>query len=175
MSDTESNITEIIDDTMATWRAVRSDLDFDAMEIFLRLSSVTRVVAEQAGARLREIDLTLSEFDVLATLRRNGPSAALTPSHIAHVAMVKPSGLSSRLARLEDAGLIERTLDPDDRRSWLISITTRGRRVVDRAIEILVEVTDDSIGTVDPVLQKSVRRFVDGVTHRIQDLSGDPT
>ena len=175
MSDIESDITEIIDDTVATWRTVRPDLDFGAMEMFLRLSTITRLVAERAGSRLRELDLTLSEFDVLATLRRNGAAATLTPSHIAHVAMVKPSGLSSRLARLEDAGLIERTLAPDDRRSWLISITTRGRRVVDRAIEILVEVTDDSIGTIDPALQRSVRRFVDGTLVRIHDSSGDPT
>lgn len=175
MSDFESHTTEIIDDTIATWREVRPDLDFDAMELFLRLSTVTRVVAEEASRRLRDLDLMLSEFDVLATLRRSGPGAALTPSHIAQVAMVKPSGLSSRLARLEDAGLIERTLDPDDRRSWLISITPRGRRVVDRAIEILVEVSDESMGAVEPSLRKSVRRFVDATVTRLHQTEIDPT
>ncbi|MFM8649119.1 MAG: MarR family winged helix-turn-helix transcriptional regulator [Actinomycetota bacterium] len=52
--------------------------------------------------------------------------------------MAKPSGLSHRPNRLEVAGLIERTLDPEDRCSSLVRITAAGRRVVDRAVELLV-------------------------------------
>ena len=41
--------------------------------------------------------------------------------------------MTNRLDRLEAAGLITRTLDPDDRRSFQVGLTERGRDVVDAA------------------------------------------
>jgi DNA-binding MarR family transcriptional regulator len=45
--------------------------------------------------------------------------------------MLTSSGTTKRLDRLEQAGLIERAPDPDDRRGTLISLTTKGRELVD--------------------------------------------
>ncbi len=129
---------DILDETFRTWAGERPDLDFDGMNIVLKMVAVVRRVTDTVRQEFEPLGITLSEFDVLATLRRNGVDAVLTPSHIAEVAMVKPSGLSHRLNRLEAAGLIERTLDPDDRRSSLVRITAAGRIVVDRAVELLV-------------------------------------
>lgn len=130
---------EIIDDTIATWREARPDIDATGMELMLRMNSVVRISAARIQEQLGDFDITLAEFDVLATLRRSGAKAELTPSHIAEVGMVKPSGLSHRLARLERAGLVSRTIYPDDRRSALIRITPAGRRLADRGIEIIAD------------------------------------
>ncbi|MFM9036686.1 MAG: MarR family winged helix-turn-helix transcriptional regulator, partial [Actinomycetota bacterium] len=108
-------IANILDDTVATWREERPDLDFDSMALFLKMSAIVQSVIDDFRTDLGELGITVSEFDVLATLRRSGSRAVLTPSHIAHVAMVKPSGLAHRLAQLEQRGLISRTPDPADR------------------------------------------------------------
>lgn len=128
---------EIIDDTITTWRDCRPDVDTTGMDLVLRMTSLVRLSAARIQDQLSDFGITLSEFDVLATLRRSGPRAELTPSYIAEVGMVKPSGLSHRLARLERAGFISRTVDPEDRRSWLIRITPAGRRIADQGIDII--------------------------------------
>jgi len=61
------------------------------------------------------------------------------------------------LARLEEAGLIERTADPSDRRSTLVAISTSGRSLVNAVRErkdaYLVERLDllssDELATLD--------------------------
>jgi DNA-binding MarR family transcriptional regulator len=42
--------------------------------------------------------------------------------------------MTNRLDRLEAAGLVERRVDPADRRSFRISLTDKGRQVVDSAL-----------------------------------------
>lgn len=73
-------ISEILDDTIGTWRRERPDLDFDGMALFLKMSATVRKIIEGFKDDIHELGITLSEFDVLATLRRSGPKAVLTPA-----------------------------------------------------------------------------------------------
>lgn len=133
------NSREVIDETVASWTAERPDLNFDAMRLFLMIGSLVRNMGDRTRPLVEELGITLGEFDVLATLRRSGKNALLTPSYIAEVAMVSPSGLTHRLTQLEKAGLISRELDSDDRRSFKVRITSKGTKVADKAITTMVE------------------------------------
>lgn len=59
---------------------------------------------------------------------------ALIPSKLSAALMISRAGMTSRLDRLEEAGLVERRLDPDDRRSFLVTLTERGRAVIDATL-----------------------------------------
>ena len=72
---------------------------------------------------LSRFDLQPGEFDVLASLRRAGSPFVLSRA-----------GMTHSLDRLEAAGLVERTLDPQDRRSFRIRLTDRGLARVDEAM-----------------------------------------
>jgi DNA-binding MarR family transcriptional regulator len=98
----------------------------------------------------------LGEFDVLATLRRHGRGAKLTPKEIAAATFVTPSGLTSRLARLEKMGLISRHADPSDGRGALIKITAEGKRVADRGIEIVVAAEDRYMNELSTHMKKGL-------------------
>ena len=161
---------EIIDDTVATWRDARPDIDVTGMDLMLRMTSVVRISAARIHEQLSEFGITLSEFDVLATLRRSGVKAELTPSYIAEVGMVKPSGLSHRLARLERAGFISRSIDPDDRRSALIRITAAGRRIADRGIEIVADAHNQMISGMNATDRRTLSRLL---TTLVEDIGAD--
>lgn len=157
----------IIDDTVSTWSDQRSDLNFESMGLFFQMSTLVRNMAQRTRPMIESLGLTHGEFDVLATLRRNGPDALLTPSYIAEVAMVSPSGLTHRLTQLEKAGLIARELDPDDRRSFKIRITRKGIKTADKAIEMMVA---EANGTFQS-LTAPERRALSMVLERLLDAT----
>jgi DNA-binding MarR family transcriptional regulator len=68
--------------------------------------------------------LTPTAAAALATVERHGP---LTPSELAEIERVKRPTATRTLRLLCDAGLVERTPDPADGRSALVSITAAGR------------------------------------------------
>jgi DNA-binding MarR family transcriptional regulator len=58
----------------------------------------------------------------------------MIPSELSAVLMMSRAGMTNRLDRLEAAGLVERSLDPADRRSFHVVLTGKGREVIDAAL-----------------------------------------
>jgi DNA-binding MarR family transcriptional regulator len=81
-----------------------------------------RLRQEAAGAGGSE--LTPTAASALATVERHGP---LTPSELARIERVKRPTATRTLGVLSDAGLVDRTPDPDDGRSALVSVNPAGR------------------------------------------------
>jgi len=75
------------------------------------------------------VELSPTLAAALATIEVHGP---LTPSELAERERVRRPTATRTVARLEDAGLVERTQDPTDGRAWLVSVTTEGRALVRR-------------------------------------------
>ncbi|GAA4001857.1 hypothetical protein GCM10022384_55860 [Streptomyces marokkonensis] len=73
------------------------------------------------------------EFDVLATLRRNGKP--LTAKQLAANVMIGSAALTNRVDRLVARGLVTREAVPGDRRSLHIALTEVGRARVDEVVE----------------------------------------
>jgi DNA-binding MarR family transcriptional regulator len=132
-------IGKYVDETVTTWQEQRPDLDFGPMGYMLRFHAMAEAAMTKIEIITKSHGLTIGEFDVLATLRRHGPASTLTPSFIAEVAMVSPSGLTHRLTQLEKSGHITRSADNSDRRSSLVSITKSGAAVADQIIELIAE------------------------------------
>ena len=63
----------------------------------------------------------------LTTIAAHGP---LTPSELAQRERIQRPTATRVLARLEEAGLLERAGDPADRRSTLVSATASGRALL---------------------------------------------
>ena len=78
--------------------------------------------------------LTRGEFDVLAALRRSGSPFRLTPTTLSHGLMLSSGGMTKRLDRIAEAGLVQRIPDPDDRRGSFVQLTTTGRRVLEKVL-----------------------------------------
>jgi DNA-binding MarR family transcriptional regulator len=91
-------------------------------------------VRDGVAANLAGDDLDLAGFDVLLTLRRQGPGRALSPSELAQDMMISTSAMTNRLDRLQKRGLIERQADPADRRALRIVLTPAGFALADRIV-----------------------------------------
>jgi len=117
------------------WRQEKPELDLLAMELVGRLNTLTRLISrDYLEPFLRQHDLQQGEFDVLANLRRAGPPYALAPTQLFETLMISSGGMTNRLDRLENTGLIERTPNPDDRRGTLVSLTRHGLDLMDKML-----------------------------------------
>jgi DNA-binding MarR family transcriptional regulator len=90
------------------------------------LAGHLRLTIVRTARRLRQeagTDLSPSQTAALSTVERHGP---LTPSELAAREQIQRPTATRVLARLEAAGLVVRTPDPQDRRSSLVSVTPAG-------------------------------------------------
>ncbi|MEU3220246.1 MarR family transcriptional regulator [Streptomyces sp. NPDC006971] len=133
-----------VDRIAAAWARERPDLDVTALAVVGRLLFVAENRLAPAGAKAVETHgINKADFDVLATLRRQGAPYSLIPSALSAELMMSRAGMTKRLDRLEAAGLIQRVLDPEDRRSFRVSLTAEGLDVADAALTDLVETLAD--------------------------------
>jgi DNA-binding MarR family transcriptional regulator len=90
----------------------------------LRMAIVRTARALRQEAAEEASGLTPTSTAALASIDRHGP---LTPSELAEIERVKRPTVTRTLACLEQEGLVERTPDPADGRSSLVSVNGAGR------------------------------------------------
>ncbi|HSO66031.1 MAG TPA: MarR family transcriptional regulator [Ornithinibacter sp.] len=117
------------------WRAERPDLDVSPLLVIGRLHRVAQALTPELVEVYARHGLGEGDFDVLATLRRQGHPYALTPTELVERTMVTSGAVSKRVDRLADRGLVVRRPRHSDRRSVVVVLTARGRRVIDAAME----------------------------------------
>src|SRR3954453_22723774 len=115
-----------IDAIIEEWARERPDLDASAIGVIGRVSRLARELEARLEPVYREHGLEPGWHDVLATLRRAGRPYRLRVTDLTASMMIGSSGTTKRLDRLEKAGLIGRSPDPNDRRGTLIELTPKG-------------------------------------------------
>ena len=95
-----------------------------AARLRLAIARTARRLRQETG---RELSPSLSS--ALATVERHGP---LTPSELAERERVQRPTATRLVARLEEDGLVTRTADPSDGRSFLVAVTGEGRALLAR-------------------------------------------
>ena len=115
------------------WRTERPDLDPTPFLVIGRLHRVAAALTTELVRVYAEFGLGEGEFDVLATLRRQGGDCALTPSDLSEQTVVTSGAVTKRVDRLVSLGLVERRPSGTDGRSRLVALTPPGRRLIDRA------------------------------------------
>lgn len=123
-----------MDAVVAAWSRERPDLDLTAIGIVGRLGRAALLLRPAQERVFAEFGLQPGEFDVLATLRRAGAPYTLIPSQLSAALLLTRAGMTNRIDRLVASGLVERTLDPGDRRSFHVRLTDKGYATVDQAM-----------------------------------------
>jgi DNA-binding MarR family transcriptional regulator len=124
-----------MDRILAQWRRERPDLDVASIGLLGRLFRSAHLADEALSEGIAPHGLQPGWFDLLAALRRSGKPYELNPTTLMETTMLSSGGMTKRLDRLDEAGLIERRPDPSDRRGTLIRLTRRGKATIDKAVE----------------------------------------
>lgn len=106
---------------------------------------------------LRRHRLTPGKQAVLLTLRERGP---LGQQAIGRLLSVDPRNVVPILDGLEDQELIERRVDPSDRRRRIVSLTEPGRLAADELSTSVAGIERDFLQALDPADQAELNRLL---------------
>ena len=100
--------------------------DHHSLKLWLRLLTCSSLIEKKVRDELRlSFDMTLPRFDFLSQLER-APDG-LTMGELSKRMMVSGGNISGIAAQLVDEGLIDRCQVPNNRRTFIVTLTQKGR------------------------------------------------
>ena len=100
--------------------------DHHSLKLWLRLLTCSSLIEKKVRDELRlSFDMTLPRFDFLAQLER-APDG-LTMGELSKRMMVSGGNISGIAAQLAEEGLIDRYQVPNNRRTFIVTLTQKGR------------------------------------------------
>ncbi|MFJ2758340.1 MarR family winged helix-turn-helix transcriptional regulator [Nocardioides sp. NPDC087217] len=109
-------------------------------------------------AVLKESGVTALQYTALSVLERRPTMSA---ADLARASFVRAQSAADLIGALERRGLIERRIDPDNRRRMLISLTTEGRAFLDAYDPRVEELEEQMLAELGPEDRESFRAFLD--------------
>jgi DNA-binding MarR family transcriptional regulator len=161
-----------LDRMLDQWRSTRPEIDADAMSLVPRVIRLAHLYESEMTSISRSFGLKPGWLDVLSALRRIGPPHRLSASELARSVLLSSGGLTSRIDRMEEAGLVKRLPDPNDRRGVLIQLTPGGRKVIDGAIDAHLVLYEELLS--GALTKAEQRAFIALVRKQTLALEGGP-
>ncbi len=140
---------DAVDRIIEQWRDERPDLDPSAKEITGRVVRLASIFQKRFGEAFSELGLSEGDYGLLVALRRAGDPFELTPTELARARMMTSGGMTALIDRLEQRDLLQRRPNPADRRGSIVGLTSAGRELVDRAMDIHTKVEHDLVADLE--------------------------
>jgi DNA-binding MarR family transcriptional regulator len=130
--------TDAVDRIIQAWARRDPNLDARPLEVVGRLLLCAHHIELALVAALQPFALSFADFDVINTLRRHADAQGANPSDLAQTCLITTGAMTSRLDRLERAGLITRTPDPNDGRAVRVHLTKQGERLAEQSLNAVL-------------------------------------
>ena len=112
---------------LATW----PQIDPAVEGIVTRIAKASRQLDAEMRTSLAQVGLTKEEFKVLMELHAGPQTHGALCRHLE----VSTGAMTNRLDKLERAGLVSRSQDPNDRRGVMLTLTQRGADRLDAYVD----------------------------------------
>ena len=138
-------------------------VDLEVEGIVDRINGLRRRFNAMADETLRQFDLGLGEWKVINSLRLAGKPHRRSAGQLAKRSELSSGAMTNRLDRLEEAGLVKRVPDPDDRRGVLVELTKQGEEAWEKALG--AQAANESL--IADALTKDEQRELNGLLRRL--------
>ena len=122
------------------------------------LGQVSRLLRRRFDERARGIGVTRPQWQVLTLLKRN---EGINQGGLAELLEVEPITLGRMVDRLQDADLVVRRADPNDRRAWRLHVTERGEELIEQLRPFARETFALALEGIDEAEQQQLMAILD--------------
>ena len=123
-----------------------------------QLMRCTQAFERYSGVHIKQLGLTESQFDVVATL---GNTPGMTCKELGERTLITKGTLTGVLDRMEARGLITRRADTVDARRMHIALTAAGQAMFEEVFPAHLKYLQRAFGRMDPT---ELDRLRDGLT-----------
>ena len=103
------------------------------------------------------LGVTRAQWKVLFRLTRQ---PGMRQVELADMLEIEPITLCRIVDRLEEAGLVERSPDPADRRAWRLHVTAKAQPLVEKLKAVGAELVEQAFAGIDPEEIEIARRVL---------------
>jgi DNA-binding MarR family transcriptional regulator len=134
------------------------------------VTDVARLMRRSFDEKARSIGVTRPQWRVLTLLSRR---EAMNQGMFAELLEVEPITLSRMIDRLQEAGLVERRPDPNDRRAWLLFLTEKARPILAQLKSRADELFRDALDGLDASEQAQLSELLTRVHQNLSRRSDE--
>ena len=110
------------------------DIDPEVEGVVDRISSISKHLTRTFDDTLAKHGLNIGEYKLLSRLVTRSAEHRMSAGDLSRALMLSSGAMTNRIDRMEEAGLVRRMRDPNDRRGVLVEITTAGKKLIDKAV-----------------------------------------
>jgi DNA-binding MarR family transcriptional regulator len=149
--DAEKNVDKSVVEIAREWGDVRPDIEntsFSIMLYLLRMAVLERKLEDRIA---EQFDINSSDARLLNVVRGDRSNRSLRPSELSQRLGLSRATITYRMDRLLEKGLTESASDAHDGRASNISLTEKGREVVDTFMTEVNAICLDRLSAVDTI------------------------
>ncbi|PKL48664.1 MAG: MarR family transcriptional regulator [Planctomycetes bacterium HGW-Planctomycetes-1] len=103
-------------------------------EALLNIYFTTAGVKKRADGFFKALGLTDVQFNVMMLLHhQSGPDEGLSQAQLSEMMLVNRANITTLIDRMEKAGLVVRVSDSADRRTNIVKMTAKGKKMFEKA------------------------------------------
>jgi len=128
------------------------------------LSQLGFETASRFGGLMSEVELEPRQF---ALMRAIASAEGHSQNEVGDVLHIPPSSMVAVIDHLEERGLVERRTHPTDRRSRLLYMTPKGKKILDHATELAMELEKTICQNISPRQRETLLKLLTQVADNL--------
>ena len=136
-----------------------------------RLGAATSRLQAVLRRQFAQAEISLTQGRTLSTLATRGPHRV---TDLALIEQVAQPTMSTLVARLEDHGFVERSPDPSDSKTTLISITRAGKKQWRSMVALRTDLLASGLALLTASERKSLEAALPALERLVDELQGAP-
>jgi DNA-binding MarR family transcriptional regulator len=152
-------------------QSLSPDIDPQTIRLMDELRAASRAIYQLGESSVDESGRSFAQYRILMHLffaEQMGDRSDLNPSEISERHGVSRNTVSALIRTLEEDGLVARSLDPDDRRKFNITLTENGRSLVTDHARQHFQTISQCFGTLSSEEQETLRQLLNKLNTQAQ-------